>query len=69
MHCDPLYTTLEASTKLVISGVFCRFQGLEPTICGPGRIPMHCDPLKTTIEASTKLVISAVFWCFVGYNP
>ena len=32
----PLYTIIEASTKLVISAVFCRFHGL--------RISMHCDP-------------------------
>ena len=69
MPCDPLYTTVEASEKHVISAIFGRFRGLEPTICGPGRISMHCDPLYTTIEASAKLVISAIFAIFMGYNP
>ena len=44
MPCDPLYTTIEAPTKLLISAIFGRFCGLEPTICGPRRISMHCDP-------------------------
>ena len=30
MHGDPLYTTIEASTKLVISGVFWCFVGYNP---------------------------------------
>ena len=66
MPCDPLYTTIEASEKLVISAIFGRFRGLEPTICGPRRISMHCDPRYTTIEASAKLVISAIFCRFRG---
>ena len=61
MPCDSLYTTIEAPAKLVISAIFGRFRGLEPTICGPGRISMHRDPRYTTIEASAKLVISAIF--------
>ena len=77
MPCDPLYTTIEASAKLVISAIFCRFHGLHPTVRGPGRISMPCDPLYTiccprrismpcdslytTIEAPAKLLISAIF--------
>ena len=69
MPCDPLYTTIEAPAKLLISAIFGRFCGLEPTICGPGRISMHCDHRYTSIEASAKLVISAIFAVFMGYNP
>ena len=69
MPYDPLYTTIEAPAKLPISAIFGRFRGLEPTICGPGRISMHYDPRCTTIEASAKLVISAIFAVFMGYNP
>ena len=64
MPYDPLYTTIEAPTKLPISAIFCRFRGLEPTIYGPGRISMHCDPGYTTIEASAKLEFSAIFLPF-----
>ena len=63
---DPLFTTIEAPAKLLISAIFGRFCGLDPTICGPGRISMHCDPRYTTIEASAKLVISAIFCRFHG---
>ena len=66
MPCDPLYTTIEAPAKLLISAIFGRLRGLEPTICGPGRISMHCDHRYTTIEASAKLVISAIFSRFPG---
>ena len=69
MPCDSLYTTIEAPAKLLISAIFGRFRGLEPTICGPERISMHCDPRYTTIEASAKIVISAIFAVFMGYNP
>ena len=69
MPCDPHYTTIEAPAKLLISAIFGRFRGLEPTICGPKRISMPCDPLYTTIEAPTKLVMSAIFDIFMGYNP
>ena len=49
--------------------LFCRFRGLQPTICGLERISMPCDPCYMTIEASAKLVISAIFGCFRGlYN-
>ena len=69
MPCDPLYTTIEAPAKLLISAIFGRFRGLDPTICGPGRISMYCDPRYTNIEASAKLVISAIFAVFVVYDP
>ena len=69
MPCDSLYTTIEAPAKLLISAIFGRFRGLEPTICGPGRISMHRDPRYTTSEASAKLVISAILAVFMGYNP
>ena len=66
MPCDPRYTTIEASVKLVISAIFVRFCGLQPTICGPGWISMLVDPRYTTIETSAKLVISAIFCRFRG---
>ena len=66
MPCDPRYTTIEASEKLVISAIFGRFRALPPTICGLERISMPCDPRYTSIEASTKLVISAIFGRFPG---
>ena len=44
MHCDPLYTTIEASTKLVISAVFWCFVGYNPRFVVPGVFSMHGDP-------------------------
>ena len=61
MHGDPLYTTIEASTKQVISAVFAVFVGNNPRFVVPGAFSMHGDPLYTIIEASPKLVISAIF--------
>ena len=66
MPCDPLYTTIEASAKLVISAIFCRFHGLHPTFCGPGRILMPYDPPLHDCRGIGKLVISAIFAVFVG---
>ena len=62
----PLYTTIEASAKLVISAFFAVFIGNNPRFVVPGGFSMHGDPLYTIIEASVKLVISAIFWRFRG---
>ena len=34
MPCDPKYTTIEGSAKLVFSSISGCFRGLEPTIFG-----------------------------------
>ena len=62
MPCDPRYTTIEASAKLVISDIFCRFRRLyNPRFVGPGGFRFTVTPHYTTIEASAKLVISVIF--------
>ena len=45
MPCDPRYTTLAASSKLVILSISGRFRGLyNQRFSGPGRVLMPCDP-------------------------
>ena len=69
MPCHPRYMTLEASTKLVISAISCRFRGLLPTIFASRADFDARDPRYTTLEASTKLVISAISCRFRGLLP
>ena len=44
MHCDPLYTTIDAPAKLLISAIFGRFCGLEPTFRGSGGFRFTVTP-------------------------
>ena len=66
MHCDPLYTTIEAPTKLVISAIFDIFMGYNPRFMVSGGFRCTMTPRDTTIQASAKLVISAIFCRFHG---
>ena len=63
---DPRYTTLPASSKLVIRAFLAIFVGYSPRFLGPGRISMPRDPRYTTVAASSKLVISSISGCFHG---
>ena len=45
MPCDPCYTTIEASAKLVISAIFRRFRGLfNPRFVVPGGFRFTVTP-------------------------
>ena len=67
MPCDPRYTTIEASTKLVILAIFGRFRGLyNPRFVVPGGFRFTVTPRCTTNEASAKFVISTIFGRFRG---
>ena len=69
MPCDPVYTTLAGSVKLVLRAFLAVFVGYNPRFSGPGRISMPYDPRYTNLEASAKLVFWPFMAVFVGYNP
>ena len=69
MHCDPIYTTIEAPTKLLISAIFDIFMGYNPRFMVWGGFRCTVTPRDTTVQASAKLVISAIFDVFMGCNP
>ena len=66
MPCDPRYTTLAASPKLVIRAFLAIFVGYGPRFLGTERISMPCDPRYTTLAVDPKLVISAICGHFLG---
>ena len=57
---DPRYTTLAASSKLVISCISGRFRGLQSMFLGSGRISVPRDPRYKTLAALSKLVLSGI---------
>ena len=63
---DPRYTTLPASSKLVIRAFLAVFVGYNPRFSGPRRISWPRDPRYMTLAASSKLVISSIFGHFRG---
>ena len=63
---DRRYTTLPASSKLVIRAFLAIFMGYSPRFLGPERISMPRDPRNMTLVASSKLVISRISGRFHG---
>ena len=71
MPCNPRYTTLAGSAKLVFSAIFWPFSWvITHDFRVSEGISMWCDPRYTILKRSAKLVFSAISGrFFVGYNP
>ena len=64
MPCDPRYTTLTASSKLVISGISGRFRGLQSMVFGSREdFDASCPPVHDS-RGIVKTRDFGHFWQF-----